>query len=134
MNTDRYLLGFDDIDKQHLIYFKIIKTLRDAIASRDSEADINDFIQKIIVYIKDHFTFEEKLMLDSKFTEFTLHQREHRQFIMQIAAYNVRNSNGNPPGGYEILSTLQQFLVEHMNKTDREFVEYYTTNQKTVET
>ncbi len=127
MNFERYKLGIKEIDDQHEGFFEIINSLRDGIATRDTNADINTFLQQLIGFVKSHFTYEEKLMIDNEFSEFAAHQREHREFIMQIATYNVRNSNGTPPGGFELLSTLQQFLVEHISKTDKEFAEYIHT-------
>ena len=74
-------------------------------SDRDSEFIYETFL-KLVKYTKEHFSTEEKLMTENKYSELDRHKREHELFIKKISGY-LKNCNKN---NFDVSSELTEFL------------------------
>lgn len=119
-----YKTNIHDIDEQHKKLVDLINRL-DTKADTDIDHDfIYDVFSKLVEYTKEHFTFEEKMLLQHNYPEYRRHKAEHDIFVKKIAEYlkNSRRTDFNV--SEEIFRFLKHWFVNHILKNDIEYSKY----------
>ncbi len=75
-----------------------------------------------------HFKTEESYMLEFNYHEYQYHKEEHYDFIHGMSSYFSRVVNGDYQLANEILEYLKQWLVRHIEGTDRRYIECFVKN------
>lgn len=75
-----------DIDQQHQVLVNMLNALNDAVKIRKPRDDIFLIIDEIIAYTRFHFATEERLMVNSGYTDVEFHKDKHKQ-LMQDALH-----------------------------------------------
>ena len=70
-----------EIDQQHQELVKMLNNLNDAVAKRESRESIYLIIDEVIGYTRFHFATEERLMVNSGYTDVEFHKDKHRQLM-----------------------------------------------------
>ena len=122
--NDKYLIGIKDMDDQHGILFEIIDEMRELPMSGNEDKPVEEMLNRVIGFIKLHFSAEEALMTSHKFPVIKQHLAEHKKFIQQIINFHKRMTAGVPPTTYEIISLLQNWLTDHIRKADKEYADF----------
>lgn len=117
---DSIALGIPEIDQQHKALFEWINTLNDAISSGEGYEAVNEIIWKLIRYVTEHFTAEERLMLSINFSGFASHRKEHDQFVEKLREVQVKFIDGHEMGE-NILEFMVDWLVCHIKGTDQAY-------------
>ncbi len=82
----------------------------------------------MLEYSAKHFLTEETYMLKFNFSEYQSHQNEHLNFTDEtVASYNklVRDDYQITN---ELLEYLQQWLTNHIQVTDRQYIDCFKKN------
>lgn len=117
---DSIALGIPTIDAQHKALFEWIKALNETIKSGDGAAAVGDVIWKLITYVTEHFSEEERLMLSCNFPGLAAHRKEHDQFVARLREIQVDFNDGHEMAE-NILDFLVDWLVCHIKGTDQKY-------------
>ena len=83
MNLDKYMLGIDSVDNQHVKLLSIIEEIGELIKGckkYDRYDDIVSIVHELEKYTVDHFAYEEQLMLNTYYRKQFSHRDKHRFF------------------------------------------------------
>lgn len=122
--TDDLKTGVESIDRQH----KSIFEKASKILELDMETDFEEIEKAFIFlmgYTNNHFYEEELLMMENKYINFVQHRNEHNYFVEEIYKLYLKTLDGsiseNTLANLKLL--VIDWLVNHINKSDREFAE-----------
>lgn len=124
------------IDNQHKKLVAMINQLKES-HNRGEEFvrhELNDVLVKLVEYTAVHFKDEEELMVEIGFTELKRHQKLHHQLKKRIASVLRGLQQGKSTNYYEMLSFLQDWLINHIlhedKKIGREYVARITAQSQ----
>ncbi len=122
---DKFSAGISMIDEEHK---KLIGILNKAILAKehnDNPEEIKEILSEMIEYSDEHFSTEEAYMIKFNFQEYQSHRNEHLDFRDKtIASYN-KLVRGDYQIANELLEYLKQWLVNHIQVTDRQYIDCF---------
>tara|TARA_B100001964_G_C14063743_1_gene522610 strand:- start:372 stop:773 length:402 start_codon:yes stop_codon:yes gene_type:complete len=125
---DKFSVGISEIDEEHKKLIGILNKAVFANEHNDNTAETLELLGNMIEYSRKHFSTEEAYMLEFKFPEYELHKDEHLDFT----AKTIRNYHNFVSGDYqitnEVLEYLKQWLVNHIQVTDKKYIECFKKN------
>jgi hemerythrin len=125
---DKYSVGISRIDDEHKQFIDIIN---EAIATKehnDDPEELREVLYNITMYAIKHFSTEENYMIEFKYPEYQYHKEEHHDFSKKAIEYCERVAHGDSQFAGEILEYLKQWLVNHIQVTDRKYVDCFKKN------
>ncbi len=132
---DKYSVGVSIIDEQHKKLINIINNAivliinkANVIAHSNDPEEILEVLSEMTEYAKEHFATEEAYMLEFHYQDYTLHKEEHFNFYNKTMVYRNKVINGNFLIACEILEYLKKWLVEHIQVTDRKYIDCFKEN------
>lgn len=117
-------LGIAAIDYQHRELADLLNLLAGTLQT-DTTLDPVTLLQRIHRDARNHFLYEEKLMLSSGFRDHINHQREHTMLLGELKSLTNAVNHGAAPLDPELLHSLRDWLVAHIVTSDREFAVHY---------
>ncbi len=125
---NKFSVNISDIDKDHK---KFIDIINKAIAAKQrnknsegAERALNEAMQ----HISKHFIIEEIYMIKFNYPEYQYHRAEHLGFTTKTITYLNRIANGDSQIIDEILEYFKQWLVNHIQETDRKYIDCFNKN------
>ncbi len=79
-------------------------------------------------YVLTHFKTEEIYMKEFNYPEYQDHKEEHHDFTIKTIAYLDKVIKGDYQIANEILEHLKQYLVNHIQVTDKNYVGCFKEN------
>jgi hemerythrin-like metal-binding protein len=113
--------GVPLLDEQHKALFNCVTEIEWAVQERRVILTIHA-VDQLKNYVRTHFSTEEHLMRIHGFPGLERHIEEHRQFstaLFQLIMANVQRDNSA-----EMLAFLKSWLVDHLGRSDMEYVPY----------
>lgn len=117
-------LGNVLIDSQHRNLFRLTNKLLDYSKDDFNSEVVGETLSKLLLYARDHFMEEEKLLEKNNYPKLEEHKQEHTNFIYKVTMLATDVMEGNTDITYEILDFLQEWLVNHICKTDQDCRNY----------
>ena len=114
--------GHRQIDLQHQELIELINEAEAGqAAGRDPEV-LQDVMPRLMAYVLFHFATEDGLMTHSgvNTAHATAHQQAHKEFADRVNAMKSSIDAGETGLLAPLVSYLQNWLVEHIMKTDKE--------------
>ncbi len=131
--NDSFLTGIARIDEQHKV---LVNTLNEANA-RLAVCVTRDLLEQItrdlLSYAIYHFETEESLMQEYDYAGLSIaeneqHRQEHRSFSTQVVALREGLRDGRLVTREELLSFLNNWLVNHILHTDKRLGAFLTSH------
>ena len=128
-----YAVGNDLIDSEHAVLIGLLKDLSDVALTSDSHWVVGYVIGCCAEYTETHFRDEEEIM--SKYKKglgesYTKHLEQHEMFTQKIKQVHREYLKSHSASlDIELLNYLVDWLVKHINFTDRKLVEFTKTHQ-----
>lgn len=123
-------IGF--IDEQHTTILQVADEIIDIIKSDPKKDRIEDLVDFLFKYAKEHFTVEEAYMLTNDYSDFEFHKEEHQYFNQYIE--NVKKDLAEKGDIKEItadvVESIKSWIIEHVHKTDLKMVNEIRSMQK----
>ncbi len=121
---DDYLTGIDRIDEQHKVLVNTLNEANVRLAARVTRDLLEQITRDLLSYALYHFETEESLMRAYGYPEQAdidaeQHLREHRGFSMRVVALRDGLRDGNLVTREELLSFLNNWLINHIQHTDK---------------
>lgn len=121
---DDYNTNVEDIDEQHRILVNTINEAREKLEVDSSIEALEDITKDLLSYALYHFETEEEMMAEYNYKgynkeDYESHMKQHRDFSAQVVAVREGIKGGNPISTQDLLSFLTNWLINHINKTDK---------------
>ncbi len=125
---NKYCVGISIIDKQHKKLFGFFNKTIDAKKHSDNKEELKEVLEEMTQYALEHFETEEAYMREFDYPECDLHSKEHYHFFNKTLAYFDRVVNGDYHISSELLEYLKQWLVNHIQVSDRQYIDCFKKN------
>jgi hemerythrin-like metal-binding domain len=124
---EEYRIGVEQIDLEHAKLFEIADRAYNVLVD-EFLADKYDYIVDILNELKDycetHFQHEEEYMMSMGYRKLLSQKVEHQDFMDKIYEYDLSSIDENQKDTIlEILEFLNDWLVNHILKSDKQIVE-----------
>ncbi len=124
--TEDLSTAVTEIDNQHKELFKRVNCLIDACGEGKGRDEVGRMIGFLDDYVINHFSSEERYMLEEAYPRYEQHKQEHEDFIEQMG--ELRKKFHAEGGGIHVvlltIRTAVEWLSRHIRKTDRVMAEY----------
>ncbi len=122
--TNDLALHISDVDAQHKQLINIMNELHSAMSANKSQTIILDVVSRLKDYINTHFSYEENLFDNSAYPKSREHKFIHKTFIEKVDAFEKDLKSGRVTVSMEIMRFLKDWLVKHIQGTDRQYAPY----------
>lgn len=122
---DRIRIGLSEVDKQHKKLVDLINSLHKSMKLRQSKAKSVDILNELVNYTVNHFSFEEKLMKEHNYHELDDHILKHKDLVGKVADFQSKFSQGNATLSMDLMDFLKDWLLIHINVTDRKYAPFF---------
>lgn len=119
--SDKLLLGIPSIDAEHRVLVKYAEDFQKAVNENAGHEAIARLFDRLLEYTTSHFAREEALMQKREYPHMEEHVNEHRRITREVMELN-RDKRYVFPASVD--SFLEDWIINHINQTDRQYVEY----------
>ncbi len=119
----------EEIDNQHKGLIDLINTLEAASQDSNRNKVCFEIVLKLKSYLNEHFTTEEKLMLQYNYPELLNHKKEHAEFIKNTLDFELACVEFYSPFT-PMLEFLNGWLARHITVTDMKMGAFFKENMK----
>lgn len=120
---DRFKTGDEEIDFQHQGLVTLINDIHKAVASEEKNPLLGEiWLEELVKYTKFHFNAEERLMESDSYPKDLKaeHLKQHQSFFAKVQDFKNKFENDEAELGPDILEFLKDWLINHIDKTDKE--------------
>jgi hemerythrin len=119
--TDDLRTYVPEIDKQHKALIDILNALNARGAKLHDKAKTEKALQFLGRYIVIHFTAEEKIMIETGYTEYDWHHTWHHGYIKKYESLKEEYENSGPSEEYTYILNefIIKWIVKHIQNVDR---------------
>ncbi len=125
---DKYSVGISGINDEHRQFIDIINMAIATNESSDNPGELREVLYRITKYAINHFSTEENYMIEFNYPEYQFHKEEHHDFSRKVIAYCERVNDGDSQISKEILEYLKRWLINHIQVTDKKYVDCFIRN------
>ncbi len=130
--TDQLSVGIPKIDQQHKGLIDLINTLGDSAMQEEKNKKIlEDSIEKLMDYTKFHFSTEEYLMRQVKYTGYASHVKEHEAFVAKVSSFYNDFLDNKAELDQAIVDYLINWVINHIQTIDKMYMPYLSEVPKT---
>ena len=125
---DKYSVGLSIVDEEHK---ELIGILNKAVFAKEHNVnpeEIKEVLREMTIYVLTHFKTEETYMIEFNYPEYQYHKEEHHDFSIKTIAYLDKVIKGDYQIANEILEYLKQYLVNHIQVTDKNYIGCFNEN------
>ncbi len=122
--TSDFALGVDAVDRQHQKLVRLLNDLHHSFLLGGNRGELASILEELANYTQTHFHDEEQLFMPTAYPGKTAHLAKHQDFIQQITKFRQDFESGVGSVGSEILVFLKDWLVQHIQGTDRGYATY----------
>lgn len=119
-----YKIGITSIDEQHHCWLKMMKQLIDYKDAKDKELLVLKTLDELIAYTDMHFAYEEDLFKKYGYPGAGKHLQDHHTFIKKLYEIERDVRKDLVPACTTLLAPMKSWLVEHISKEDKLYVEF----------
>ena len=110
----------------------MVNELHEGIASQNGQEVLGAVLEKLLLYIAEHFEYEEALFLATGYCDAEAHRIEHAEMkekaIEIYSRYKASEEVGLP---MEFLDFLVKWMLNHLNDTDRKYTDHLLAHNVT---
>ncbi len=128
--TDKMNLGLELIDGQHKMLCSYINALHRAMQEKETGGVLQELMGNLKDYTVSHFSTEEQYFGHSDYPDVERHKKVHQNFVAKIEDYERKIKRGEAMVSTELLEFLKDWLVNHIQGTDPQYVPYVRQSLK----
>ncbi len=122
---DSYSVDIPSIDDDHKRLINLINQLQSAIHYYQSKEFEEKALKELIDYTKFHFDREEKLMQEHNYPGYEEHVKQHGSMVNKVNDIVANYSQDSEETICETVKFLRDWLINHIQKTDQQYVEFF---------
>ena len=123
--NENFSVGVRKIDEQHKKLIKMINKLIETNKTKVYSETIYDTLVKMTKYADYHFQTEEQYMIEYDYPDYSSHKEQHIEFRKKTVAFAVDTMKYKEALPIEILSYLQNWLINHILTSDMKFKSFF---------
>lgn len=124
---EKYSVKIKEIDNQHQKMVKLINLLHDAMKEGKGKQVIGTVLNDLVNYTVFHFSYEEKLFDRYNYPDGMIHKSEHNTLVNKVKVYVKDFETGKGVLPIEVMNFLQDWLLNHINGTDKKYSSFFTS-------
>jgi methyl-accepting chemotaxis protein len=124
----QYMLNINLIDSQHKVLVEIINKLYDGFGRHLDKKQMRKIVNELVDYTVYHFGVEEDIFQKIGYKETTEHNLQHKMFVDKIKQFAEEVELGDMAISIDITEFLKNWLINHILKTDKRYVETFKAN------
>ena len=109
------------IDAQHQKLIDLINSLQKQISIGMGKDNVAPVLAELLGYIVSHFKYEEKLMSDKGYPEYSAHKKEHAGITAQVRGLSHTLGSGKPISSPEMSAVIKNCLTQHIMSADKSY-------------
>jgi len=121
-------VGISIINEEHKKLFGFLNKTIHAKKHNDNKEELKEVLEEMTKFALEHFETEEAYMIEFDYPECRYHSEEHYRFFSKTMAYFDRVVNGDYHISNELIEYLKQWLVNHIQVTDRRYIDCFKKN------
>jgi len=121
---ESYSVNIQKIDEQHKKLVSMIDQLYEAMATGKSDYVLEKLLADLIEYTTTHFADEEELLQKHEYSEYSVHEEKHNDFIQQICDFEKQYREGSITLSLKMSLFLQDWLTNHILKMDKKYAPF----------
>lgn len=121
---DEYSVGIDSIDRQHKKLIALINSLQTAVDYSAGAEYEQEALDALVDYTKTHFSYEEDMMEENEYPDFTTHRAEHELMISRVEQVLAEYQKNPDTAMQNAIDFLRDWLINHINGTDKQYSKY----------
>ncbi len=125
--SDDLCVGIQQVDDEHRMLVQVLNQLGEAMRSGKGTKVMSEILAQLIQYTQEHFTAEEKLMIESEYPNTKLHQAQHRQLVEKVVKLQQKFEKSGKRITREMMDFLTYWLKNHILVDDKAFSEHYNS-------
>lgn len=125
-----YSVGIQEIDHQHMRLVELINQLHETLVSKRHRDEVGRILDELVNYTQVHFAVEEFLQRLFEYAGYDTHKAIHDAIVAKVLGMRQRFKAGDVHVGMELLLFLKEWLFEHINKVDKDYVPALTRKKK----
>ncbi len=125
---DKFSVGISIINEQHKEFIDILNKVIYTKEHNDNIEEIDEVLEEMVNYAHTHFKTEEAYMKEFNYSEYQDHKEEHNRFSTETISCIDKMIKGDYQIANEILEYLKQWLVDHIQGTDKKYVGCFKEN------
>ena len=118
---DEYSVGIESIDTQHKKLLGLINSLQTAVNYKTGAAFEQEALDELVDYTRTHFKYEEDMMEQNGYPDFTTHRAEHELMIARVEEVLNQYQQDKDTAMQNAIDFLQGWLINHINGTDKQY-------------
>ncbi len=122
--SEQMSVGDEELDSQHKILIQLVNDLNDAMRSGHGREAVGKVLTELVKYTEIHFAHEEKRFLAGDYPHKDKHLLKHRLLLERVRELQAQHEAGTRFISMEVLTFLQDWLTEHIMKTDKTYSPY----------
>jgi len=119
--TSDLSVGVAEIDRQHQELFRQINRLLEACHQGTAKETVIEIVRFLSEYVVNHFSAEEKLMLQFSYPDYASHKNYHQQFMVSFQELKHKLDSEGAGSHIVILTnrTVVNWLNSHIRNVDK---------------
>ncbi len=126
--NNNYSVGISIIDEEHKKLIGILNRIICAKEHNVNPEELKEVLREMTDYSVTHFTTEEAYMKAFNYPEYQDHKEEHMNFSTKIIVYTYKVIKGDYQFTDELTKYLKQWSINHIQVTDRQYIECFKKN------
>ena len=124
-NESRHSVGIALIDSQHREIIERVNQIADWVAQRDQTEAVQEMFGGLIIFSREHFALEERLMVEYGFPDMENHIEEHHKLFQQLNNL-IKADQRSPRHNKAVLISafLTDWAEQHILQADKELGEF----------
>lgn len=126
--ADSLSVGVQKIDDQHKRWLALANDMHNALREGRGRQEVNGCLDGIVDYMSTHFAFEESEMRRTDYPSYADHKALHDAFALDIKDLQKKAAAKELSVSIDVMSTMKDWLVNHITKIDKQFGNYLNQN------
>jgi hemerythrin len=123
-----YSVNVKKCDDDHKKLFALINALHDAMKDGKGSQVLQQLVKELADYTNYHFSGEEALLEKTNYPALEPHRAQHKQFVKKVEAFRQDLATGVGGQSVAVATFLNDWLVNHIKRTDRQYSEHLNAN------
>lgn len=116
-----YSVDVQSIDSQHEKLFEIINELYDALRSGSVAVVVPGILTRLEANCREHFAYEEKMMLQTKYPDYLKHKAEHAKLTEKALTLMKDFDENKIMRSLSLLNLLKEWTQRHIVDSDKRY-------------
>ncbi|ULQ59627.1 bacteriohemerythrin [Brucepastera parasyntrophica] len=123
---DRYTVYIPMVDDQHKHLVSMTNELYEGclLGGEAAHAYFQKAIHEAVQYVQKHFATEEKILKTVNYPEYSIHKKEHEDFILEVLQQVKNFQEGKKFVPNNFVRFLREWVLTHIAVSDKKYADY----------